>query len=78
MNKTSESQKSIKIKLPDGSLREFPFATSGEEVAQDIGSGLAKAALAIRINDKILDLKSEIYEDCEFSIVTGDDEDALE
>ena len=78
MDKTSEGQKSIKLTFPDGVLREFPFASSGLDVAREIGPGLAKAALAIRLDDKILDLKTEIYEDCEFSVVTAKDNDALE
>ncbi len=68
----------VAITLPDGSVREFDGSVSGAEVAADIGAGLAKAALAIRINGEMQDLTRTITEDCEMSIVTAKDEDALE
>ena len=66
------------ITLPDGSQREFDKAVSVHDVANDIGPGLAKAALAIRVNGKVADLKSQINADSEFSVVTASDGDALE
>ncbi len=78
MRKSLKEPQIIKLTLPDGSIREFPIAVSGLEIAMAIGPGLANAALAIRFNGELRDLKTEIYEDGEFSVVTLKDEDALE
>ena len=78
MRKLLQEPNIIKLTLPDGSIREFPIAVSGLEIAMAIGPGLANAALAIRFNGELRDLKTEIYEDGEFSVVTLKDEDALE
>ena len=67
-----------RIKLPDGSVREFDKPISGAELAADIGPGLAKAAMAVRIDGKLMDLASTIANDAEVAIVTERDEDALE
>ncbi len=68
----------VAITLPDGSVREFDGSVTGAQVAADIGPGLAKAALAIRIDGEMKDLSLELTEDCNMSIVTARDEDALE
>jgi threonyl-tRNA synthetase len=68
----------IKLSLPDGSVREYSAPITGADVAADIGPGLAKAALAVRINGEMKDLSLAIKEDCDFSIVTAKDEDALD
>ena len=68
----------VKLTLPDGQIREYNASISGADVANDIGPGLAKAALAVRINDEMKDLSSIIKEDCSFSIVTIKDDDALD
>ena len=68
----------IKLTLPDGQIREYDAPITGADVANDIGAGLAKAALAIRINDEMRDLSSLIEKNCNFSIVTVKDEDALD
>jgi len=68
----------VAITLPDGSKREFDGSVTGAQVAADIGAGLAKAALAVRINGEMKDLSVTITQDCEMSIVTAKDEDALE
>ena len=78
MRKSLQEPKIIKLTLPDGSIREFPMAVSGLEIAMAIGPGLANAALAIRFNGELRDLKTQISEDGEFSVVTLKDEDALE
>ena len=46
----------IQITLPDGSLREFPGPVTVAEVAASIGTGLAKAALAGKIGDKVVEI----------------------
>ncbi|MBL4692135.1 MAG: TGS domain-containing protein, partial [Magnetovibrio sp.] len=68
----------VTLTLPDGSKREYESPITGGEVAADIGPGLAKAALAVKINGELSDLSLPISEDVDFAIVTGKDEDALE
>ena len=68
----------VTITLPDGSARQFDGPVSGAELAADIGPGLAKAALAIRIGGEMADLATVIEQDSEVSIVTVKDDDALE
>ena len=68
----------VAITLPDGSKREFDKPVSGADVAADIGPGLAKAALAVRVGGEMKDLSTVIDADAEIAIVTTKDEDALE
>ena len=68
----------VAITLPDGSTRRYDSAVTGADIAADIGAGLAKAALAVRVNGVIKDLLAPIEDDCELSIVTRKDADALE
>ena len=68
----------VAITLPDGSKREFDKPVSGADVAADIGPGLAKAALAVRVGGEMKDLSTVIDVDAEIAIVTTKDEDALE
>lgn len=66
------------ITLPDGSVRSFDAPISGAEIAADIGPGLAKAAIAIRINGALSDLSLPIAEDSQVALVTKKDQEALE
>lgn len=68
----------VKLTLPDGQVREYDAPISGADVAADIGPSLTKAALAVRINGEMKDLSSLVAENCNFSIVTAKDEDALD
>ena len=68
----------VKLSLPDDSVREYDTPVTGANVAADIGPGLAKAALAVRIDGEIEDLSRPIEADCNFSIVTAKDDDALD
>ena len=68
----------IRVTLPDGSVRELPAETTGLELARQIGPGLARAALAIRVNGQLRDLGRPIGEDATAAIVTDRDPDALE
>ncbi|MAF47746.1 MAG: threonine--tRNA ligase [Rhodospirillales bacterium] len=68
----------VAVTLPDGSVRSYDGPVTGETVAADIGPGLAKAALAVRVDGVIWDLTRLIEADCDFSVVTAKDEDALE
>jgi threonyl-tRNA synthetase len=67
----------IQLTLPDGSVREVPRGTTGAQVAGQIGPGLAKAALAVRVNGEIHDLSRPITEPATVSILTDRDPDAL-
>jgi len=73
-----QPNQAISISLPDGSVRTFDRAITGAEIAADIGPGLAKAALAVRINGELSDLDLPITEDAEVAIVTRKDDEALE
>ena len=66
------------VTLPDGSTREFDQAVSVHDVAADIGPGLAKAALAGRVDGELVDTSYLIEQDSALAIVTSRDEDALE
>jgi threonyl-tRNA synthetase len=67
------------ISLPDGSERRFDQPVSVYEVAKDIGPGLAKAALAGRVNGALVDTSCLLEEDCELAIITSrDEQEALE
>ncbi|MGA0392540.1 MAG: threonine--tRNA ligase [Rhodospirillales bacterium] len=68
----------VAITLPDGSVRQFDKPVSGAELAADIGPGLAKAALAVRVSGAMRDLSLPIDQDTEVAIVTSKEEDALE
>ncbi len=69
----------IRITLPDGSARDVAPGTTAAEVAAAIGPGLAKAALAARVNGEVRDLNRPIDIDAELALITARDEaDALE
>jgi threonyl-tRNA synthetase len=68
----------VAITLPDGSVRNFKGPVTGAELAADIGPGLAKAAMAVRVGDDMLDLSTLFDADTVVSIVTSRDEGALE
>ena len=66
------------ITLPDGSQRSFDHAVSVAEVAQSIGAGLARAALAGKVDGKLVDAAHLIEQDAQLSIVTAKDADGLD
>ncbi len=69
----------FKISLPDGSVREMPVGSTPADVAAAIGPGLAKAALAARIDGELVDLTRPFTGDAQLALVTSRDEaDALE
>ncbi len=69
----------FKISLPDGSVREMPEGSTPADVAAAIGPGLAKAALAARVDGELRDLNRPFEGDSNLALVTGRDEkDALE
>ncbi|WFE68035.1 threonine--tRNA ligase [Thiomicrospira sp. R3] len=65
------------ITLPDGSERNYENAVSVMQVAKDIGSGLAKATIAGRINGRLMDASDLIVEDSALQIITLKDSDGL-
>ena len=66
-------QDTIVITLPDGSEREYEAGTTGREIAESIGPGLARDALAIKVNGQVRDLDDPIEDDAEIAILTWDD-----
>jgi threonyl-tRNA synthetase len=69
----------FKISLPDGSVREMPEGSTPADVAAAIGPGLAKAALAAKVDGEMVDLSRPFTSDAELALVTGrDEEEALE
>jgi threonyl-tRNA synthetase len=68
----------VNIRLPDGSIRPFPGAVTVAEIAQSIGPGLAKAALAGRVDGKLVDTSHKVERDAAVAIVTDKDQDGLE
>ena len=66
------------ITLPDGSQRSFDHAVTVADVAASIGAGLAKAALAGRVDGKLVDTSCLLTEDAALAIVTERDPEALE
>ena len=69
---------SVSLTLPDGSLRSYPGPVSGTTLAADIGPGLAKAALALRIDGELADLATVIEKDSRVEIITRKSEEALD
>ena len=66
------------IRLPDGSKRQFESDVTVAEVAQNIGAGLARAALAGRVNDQLVDLSFVIREDSDLAIITDKNPEGLD
>ena len=60
------------IKLPDGSIRSFEKVVTIAEVAASIGAGLARTALAGKVNGRLVDTSYLIAEDADLAIVTGE------
>ena len=67
----------VTITLPDGATRRYDRPVTGEQVAADIGPGLAKAALVVRVDGELRDLAREIDADACVAVVTARDEDGL-
>src|SRR3972149_3385692 len=68
----------VNVKLPDGAVRQFDESASVAEVAGAIGPGLAKAALAGKVNGKLVDTSFVIDRDSDVAIVTDRDPEGLE
>jgi len=68
----------VNIRLPDGSARQFEGAVTVAEVAASIGAGLAKAALAGKVNGKLVDLSHRIEGDAELAVITEKNAEGVE
>ncbi len=66
------------VSLPDGSSRQYDNDITVQEVAADIGAGLAKAALAGKVDGKLVDTSYLIKQDAELAIITSKSDEALE
>ncbi|MFZ5823249.1 MAG: threonine--tRNA ligase [Bacillota bacterium] len=68
----------VRVTLPDGSVREYPKGITIAEAVAQIGRGLAKAALAAKVNGTVVDLSANLNEDCSLQVLTFKDEDGRE
>ena len=66
------------VRLPDGSERKFEQSVTVMEVAASIGAGLVRAALAGKVNGKLMDMSHRIDADCDLAIITEKDAEGLE
>ena len=68
----------VKVTLPNGSTLQAVEGTAAQQIAEQIGPGLAKAALAAKINGQLTDLSTPVTEDSEIQIITAEDRQGLE
>ena len=68
----------VAIKLPDGSVLEMDKGVNGFDIAARISSGLAKAALAVKVNGKLTDLSTPITTDATVTVITSKDAEGLQ
>lgn len=68
----------LSITLPDGSVRQYEGPLSVGDIAASIGTGLAKAALAGKVDDKLVDLSYVVETDAKVALITAKDPEALE
>jgi threonyl-tRNA synthetase len=78
MPDVAQASETVKIKLPDGSSRDVPRGTTAHDIAKSISPRLADAALAARVNGKVVDLDRPIDQDAEVRILTEKDPESLE
>src|SRR5947207_13003225 len=78
MPDVAEAPSILKITLPDGSSRELPRGTTPYDVAKSISPRLSDAALAAKVNGKVVDLNRPIEENAEVRILTEKDPESLE
>ena len=62
----------INVKLKDGTVKQYESSITVLDIAKDISEGLARNACAGLLNDEVVDIRTEITEDCELSILTFD------
>ena len=69
---------SISVRLPDDSVRELPDGATGADLARSIGPRLLDAALAVRVDGKVRDLKAPLPDRAKVAVLTGKDPEALD
>ncbi|MCR9246972.1 MAG: threonine--tRNA ligase [bacterium] len=74
----SSTQSLIRLTLPDGSVREYPSGTTGQQVAESIGRGLAKAAVGIELDGEVRSLQLPIDASADMKILVRDTKEGLE
>jgi threonyl-tRNA synthetase len=74
----SAAQGPVTVTLPDGKARQFPGPVTGAEIAAAIGPGLAKSAVAMRVDGEVKDLAAQVARDARVAIVTRDSPEALD
>lgn len=65
----------MNITLKNGTVKEFERGTTAADITKAIGMGLYKSACAVKINGKLCDLRTAVNEDCDFEVLTFDDEE---
>lgn len=78
MEASAQQNKQIQITLPDGAVRDYAQGITGLDIAESISKSLAKACIAIRINDEVCDLSLPISENASIALIKRDNEEALE
>ncbi|MFZ4125428.1 MAG: threonine--tRNA ligase [Rickettsiales bacterium] len=78
MAQAAAQTKDITLTLPDGTTRTYPAGTTGEEVAASIGAGLAKAAVAMKVDGVQRDLYLPLTSDAAFQILTAKDAEGID
>jgi threonyl-tRNA synthetase len=78
MSNAQPAARDITLTLPDGSTRTYAAGVTGEEVAASIGAGLAKAAVAMKVDGAQQDLYRPIHADAKFAILTAKDAEGLD
>jgi threonyl-tRNA synthetase len=78
MPDVAQASETVKIKLPDGSSREVPRGATAYDIAKSISPRLADAAMAAKVNGRVVDLNRPIEEDAEVRILTEKDPESLE
>jgi threonyl-tRNA synthetase len=68
----------LDLRYPDGKVVSHPDGVTGREVAESIGPGLARAAVAVQVNGALLDLDRTIPESGDFAVITLDSEEGLD
>jgi threonyl-tRNA synthetase len=78
MNNAAQQSSSISIHLPDGSVRTYDKTVTGFDVAEDIGPGLAKAVVAMKVDDVQRDLSEPLHDGAKLVFLTSKDEEGID
>lgn len=78
MPQSASQQAMLTFTLPDGNTKTLATGTTGRDIAASIGARLAEAALAIKVNGKLIDIYEPIHEDAKIEIITSKSPEALD